>query len=146
MRYVGQSYELRVGLPSGVLDAKHLGELREAFFAEHRRAYGYATADADVEIVTLRVAGTGKVPRPRIRQLHSAQLPVDSAQKGSRPVYFAESAGYVRTTIYDRYRLAAGHSISGPAVIEEIDSTVVVHPGWSATVDRYGNLLIENRE
>jgi N-methylhydantoinase A len=145
MRYIGQSYELRVMLPAGKLEASHGADLREAFFAEHRRAYGYATDQADVEIVTLRVAGTGQVPRPQIRQLPSATEPVDLVHKATRAVYFAETAGFVSTSIYDRYRLAAGHCIPGPAVIEEMDSTVIVHPDWCATVDRYGNLLLENK-
>jgi len=61
-----------------------------------------------------------------------------------RPVYFAEAGGYVDTPVHDRYRLGAGAVLDGPAVVEELDSTTVVHPGYRATVDRYGNLLVES--
>ncbi|HVA86511.1 MAG TPA: hypothetical protein VNF73_09380, partial [Candidatus Saccharimonadales bacterium] len=58
-----------------------------------------------------------------------------------RPVYFAESNGYVDCPIYDRYHLGAECSVAGPAVIEEFDSTTVIQPGYRAIVDRFGNLL-----
>ena len=44
--------------------------------------------------------------------------------------------------MYDRYRLCPGHTFTGPAIVEEIDSTSLVHPGFKAEVDRYGNLLV----
>ena len=57
-------------------------------------------------------------------------------------VYFAEAGGFVDCPSYDRYRLPAGGVIEGPAIVEEMDSTTVIHPGFRAEVDRYGNLLI----
>jgi N-methylhydantoinase A len=63
--------------------------------------------------------------------------------KERRPVYFAEAGDYVDCPIYDRYGLAAGARLAGPAVVEEFDSTVVVHPGFGLTVDATGNLVIE---
>ena len=57
--------------------------------------------------------------------------------------YFAEADGYVDCPIYDRYALPAGMSFAGPAVVEEFDSTTVVHPGFAVTVDATGNLIIE---
>ena len=62
----------------------------------------------------------------------------------SRPVYFAEAGGFVDCAVLNRYRLPAGALIPGPAVVEEFDSTTVVHPGYQATVDQYGNLLIRH--
>jgi N-methylhydantoinase A len=58
-------------------------------------------------------------------------------------VYFAESEGYVDCPIYDRYSLPAGATVTGPAIVEEFDSTTVVHPGYAALVDEVGNLRIE---
>jgi N-methylhydantoinase A len=61
-------------------------------------------------------------------------------------VYFAESGGYVDCPIYDRYKLPAGASFAGPAVVEEFDSTTVVHPGFAVSVDDLGNLVIEREQ
>ena len=63
--------------------------------------------------------------------------------KERRPVYFAEAGGYVDCPIYDRYALPAGAANVGPAVVEEFDSTTVVHPGFALRVDELGNLIVE---
>jgi N-methylhydantoinase A len=65
-----------------------------------------------------------------------------AAQKESRPVFFAEHNGIKICSVYDRYRLPPGGVIAGPAVIEEFDATTVIHPGYQALVDGFGNLLI----
>jgi N-methylhydantoinase A/oxoprolinase/acetone carboxylase beta subunit len=61
---------------------------------------------------------------------------------GERPVYFSELKGFQRTRVYSRYGLAAGEKIEGPAIIEEAESTVVVGPRASVTVDNEGNLVM----
>ncbi|MDP6620032.1 MAG: hydantoinase/oxoprolinase family protein, partial [Nitrospinota bacterium] len=64
------------------------------------------------------------------------------ALKGARQVYFREAAGFTRTKIYDREGLGVGNRLSGPAIIEQPDSTTVLPPGAAATVDSYLNLII----
>ena len=59
-----------------------------------------------------------------------------------RQVFFAEAGGFTDCPSYDRYRLPARGVVEGPAIVEEMDSTTVIHPGFRAEVDRYGNLLI----
>jgi N-methylhydantoinase A len=69
-----------------------------------------------------------------------------SAQKETRPIYFEATNGYVHCPIYDRYALGAGARVKGPAIVEEVDSTTVVHPGYRAHVDAFGNLILSARE
>ena len=64
------------------------------------------------------------------------------AVKGARPAYFPEAGGFVETTVYDRYRLAVGDELDGPAVVEEEGSTLVVGPGAAARVAPSGNLIL----
>jgi N-methylhydantoinase A len=64
---------------------------------------------------------------------------VDRAVTGSRRVFFDD---WTDTPTYERARLAPGDVVAGPAVVEEFGSTVPVHPGFAATVDPYGNLLL----
>ena len=82
----------------------------------------------------------GRIAKPPVRKLEPGE---PAEPKGRRPVYFAEAGDYVDCPIYDRYALAAGVAFAGPAVIEEFDSTTVVHPGFSVSVDDVGNLIIE---
>ena len=142
MRYVGQSYELTVPLPGGRLRATDIARVLDQFHLEHDRAYGYSAPGEPAEFVNLRLTATGKIAKPELRELGQDGRDVASARKTARRVYFSEAGGYVDCPIYDRYGLAAGCVVEGPAVVEEIDSTTVIHPGYQALVDKFGNLLL----
>jgi N-methylhydantoinase A len=131
MRYVGQSYELTIPAGEGLL---------ERFHAEHDRTYGFAAPAEAVELVSLRLSSVGRIAKPPARTLERGDTP---RPKERRDVYFAEADGYVDCPIYDRYGLPAGARLAGPAVVEEFDSTTVVHPGFTVSLDGTGNLIIE---
>ncbi len=142
LRYVGQGYELAVPLPEGPLGPTAIASLLEQFHCAHERAYGYAAPSEPAELVNLRLTAIGRIAKPRLRRLAATGCEVATAQKGRRPVFFAESGGFVDCAIYDSYQLPPGGQIPGPAVVEEIDSTTVIHPGYRAEVDDFGNLLL----
>lgn len=149
MRYVGQSYELTVTLSEGQAECapsplceSEIRRALEAFNLEHDRAYGYSAPDEPVELVNLRLTAVGHITKPRQRELDGCDSDIGKAHKAIRSVYFAEKNGYVDCPIYNRYRLGAGVVLIGPAIVEEIDSTTVIHPGYQAEVDKYGNLIL----
>jgi N-methylhydantoinase A len=133
MRYIGQSYELTIPDGEGLL---------ERFHAEHDRAYGFAAPGEPVEIVSVRVTSIGRIEKPPPRRVARTSRP---EPKECRKVFFGEVGGYINCAIYDRGTLGAGSRLHGPAVIEELDSTTVVHPGFTVRVDDVGNLVIERR-
>ncbi len=142
MRYVGQSYELTVPLPNGRLDSVEIEHVLEHFQREHDRAYGFSALKEPAEFVNLRLTAVGNIAKPRLRELIGNKASTSSAQKTTRPVFFAESRGYISCPIYNRYLLGSESFIEGPAVVEEMDSTTVIHPGYRAKVDRFGNLIL----
>ena len=142
MRYIEQSYELRVTVPSRELSAADQEELASGFYAEHERSYGYATRAEPCELVNLRLTAVGSIRQPTWRELETGSEDPSGAIKTERDVYFSEVASRVPCKIFDRYQLRAGNRIAGPAIVEQIDSTVVIHPNYTAEVDGYGNLLI----
>ena len=142
MRYVGQSYELSLDLPDGVLTHSDLDQILDQFAKEHDRVYGFSVPGEPVEIVNIRLSALGDIRKPRLREIGNSGTGSESAHKGARSVYFDESGGYIECPIFDRYKLAQGISLIGPAIIEEPDSTTVVHPGYSVNIDQYGNLLL----
>jgi N-methylhydantoinase A len=152
LRYFGQAFEVRVPVPDGDLDRITLDGVAAGFHAEHRGLYGYDFAgdpSQQVEWVNLRVSGIGPITRPEIRRRPSVEPVETTANDGldeldrrSRPVCFDADQGYVDTAVLWRTDLAPGTTVEGPVIIEEYGSTVPVHPGFTATVDDYGNLLV----
>ena len=142
MRYAGQSHELAVDFPAGEATAATLASVRERFHAEHDRSYGHGYPDEPTELVNFRLSALGSIRKPRLREIAAQSGPASEARKGMRQVYFDAAGGFVATPVYDRGGLGAGHRFDGPAIVEEMDSTTLVLPGYAVEVDRYGNLLI----
>ena len=140
LRYHGQSFELPIAVPPGALTEADIKRLRTEFDAAHERAYGYAAAEDAVELVNVRLAAIGVTPRPRRAPLQAGGREPGAALKGTREVWFAE--GWRKTGVFDRAKLLSGNIIAGPAIVEEPDASTLVHPGWEASVDQHGNLLM----
>lgn len=134
--YVGQNYPLRIEVP-GVGDP--LGAIDAAFRTEHRRRYGFASDTESTLIQNLRVTAVGRVDRPNIKQLDEAGPDASGAVKEHRLVVF-ETA--IECPVYDRGLLLAGHTIEGPAIIEQMDTTIVLPPGTRARVDRSASMVV----
>ena len=146
LRYRGQAYELTVAAPAGGVDAAWAARLTERFHDFHHTTYGHSSPGLPVEIVSVRVTASGLVPKPRLHEVEPALGPAGEALTGHRPVWFEAATPVERCAIYDRYALKAGHRFEGPAVVEEMDSTVVVYPGWRVEVDRFGNLIMRRAQ
>jgi len=142
LRYHGQSFELSITVPAGSLTVADVGRLRAEFDAAHERAYGYAAPEDAVELVNVRLAAIGVTPRPRRAPLPPGGRDAAKALKGTREVWFAEIGGWRNTSVLDRAKLLSGNVIGGPAIVEEHDASTLVHPGWEATVDQHGNLVV----
>ena len=92
--------------------------------------------------MNFRLSAIGRINKPQLRQIGAVVNSLSAAKKANRSVYFAECKGYVDCPIYDRYRLSAEVVLEGPAIVEEIDATTVIHPGYQALVDEFGNLIL----
>ncbi len=139
-RYVGQGYELTVPVPAGPFDAAALARVRAAFDEIYAARYGYAQPGEPVEVVTWKLSAVGGAPRVALAK--APTTPGARADKGRRRAYFPETGGWIDCPIYDRYGLAAGAQIAGPAIVEERESTSVLPPGTLANVDDYANLIV----
>ena len=141
MRYIGQNYELPVSLDTGdgARDLPGAGGLKEMFFVEHQRSYGHVDRDAPIEIMNVRL----KTESPLGQTVGNMAMPTGPAvMTGKHDVWFAEDAK-VSTPIYERDSLPAGTMIEGPAIIAQFDTTTVIPPGTTATVDTALNLAVE---
>ncbi|MBS0243454.1 MAG: hydantoinase/oxoprolinase family protein, partial [Proteobacteria bacterium] len=137
-RYQRQSYELQVSAPSGTFGATELAATAEAFHQRHRQTYGHDNRSEPVQIVNLRISAIGEIPPLRIRQETATG---GDALKGRRRTWFRAS-GETEAQILDRARMAAGSKIEGPAVMEALESTILVPPTWIATMNADGYVIL----
>ncbi len=141
MRYVGQNYELPVNInqPGEAPKLPDTNALKEAFFEAHQRSYGHVDREAPIEIMNIRMKAVVRL---------SQAAPILSAPNGKaeateyHDVWFDEQAP-VSTPLYARNTLPAGFHIQGPAIITQFDSTTVVPPWASLTVDQALSLILE---
>jgi N-methylhydantoinase A len=133
LRYMGQSYELTVDLPS---DGGGFGGCVEAFHLRHEEIYGYSAPGEPVEVVNLGLRAIGKIPKPSLAGLrHVSGAPTPSMR---RLAYFEGPHLWVETPVYRRDALGPGVELQGPAIVEQYDATTVVYPDWGVSVDDYG--------
>lgn len=144
LRYVGQHHEVTVEIPSGcVIEGKHLREIAETFHRAHEKLYTYSTPENPLEIINFRITAVGAVDKAHISKDEPGTADASHALKGEREVYFDGEGGFISTKVYDRNKLRPSNAFEGPAVIEERITTVIVHPGWRASVDNFRNILLE---
>jgi N-methylhydantoinase A len=132
LRYKGQSFELTVG-------AEDLEGMAARFHAAHERRYAYRMEDEVVELVNLRLVAT--VPREE-PELSGASPRWDGSPRRRRACV---DGGWRELDVHDRGALGVGSELQGPAVVEFAESTLLVRPGWRATVDEIGTLNLERR-
>ena len=128
-RYERQSYELAVPVPSRALDAAALPQIAEAFHDRHRATYGHDNRSEPVQLVSARLTAVGAIPPLLIRD-KTAPAGTD-AVKAKRRVWFRDTGEVERHRLRPRAH-AGGAVVPGPAVIESLESTILVPPGWQA--------------
>jgi N-methylhydantoinase A len=131
LRYRGQSFELTV-------EADSLEKLEERFHAAHEQRYGYRMEDESVELVNLRLVATVPVEKPGLDEPAAGG---GEAEDERREANF--DGEWREVSVFDRERMGEGSEVSGPAIVEFKESTCVVRPGWSGTVDGVGTLVLE---
>ena len=132
-RYIGQSYELNI---------PYVGDFVQSFHRAHEKHYGFASLDQPVEIVNIRVRGSGRhseLPFPRSSPT-SGDAPQEAVVR-EKKVFFDKEPQ--KTRFYSRERLRPGHRIVGPAVVLEYSATTLIAPDFRAVVDEWFNLLVE---
>jgi N-methylhydantoinase A len=138
-RYPRQSYELAVAVAARPVDRDILEKIAESFHARHLHTYGHDNRAEPVQIVSIRLAAIGTIPPLAVRDMPAR--PGTDAVKSRRRVWFRET-GAVDATVYDRKRMPSGLRMAGPAVIESLESTILVPPRWQAGMNEDGFVLL----
>jgi len=141
MRYVGQVHECTVEIGNFANDAKALEKVKAAFHRRHEELYTYAEPHNSVEVVNIESTLYGHVDKPKPPRVKKG-VPAAKAIIGRRKAIFAANGKLVGTPVYDGSKLGAGATIKGPAIIEEVTTTIVIEPKWSARLDVSGSYVI----
>lgn len=144
MRYVGQVHECTVDIDTFEIGDKTIDRVKDAFHKRHEELYTYAERHNAVEVVNIESTLYGRIDKPKPPRL-ARGVPTAKALKGHRRAIFRASGQTTRTPIYDGSLLGAGASISGPAIIEEVTTTIVIEPGWTARLDASGSYIITRK-
>lgn len=137
VRYRRQAYELTVPIAQGEITRATLDDLAAAFHLRHEQTYGHANRSEHVQLVNLRLTALGRLPDLMLTQ----RADPASARQRRRDVWFGET-GFAPTPVHWRDGLVPGTKIGGPAIIEAMDSTTVVPPGWEARIDELGYIRL----
>lgn len=141
MRYVGQAFELTIGIPDGPIDAAALGVLKQAFETEHSRTYGHRLDGFDVELVAIDVSA-GMSEEAALTTGNRTVSHGQAQEATTRRAYFGPDHGWRDTPIIGREGLGIT-PLHGPIIVEEYEGTTVVPPDAAAWLDAHGNVVIE---
>ena len=142
IRYRGQNYELKVPLEPGDLIAGEISRLIRRFHLLHEQNYGYFAEEEPTQLVTFCLEAVGCVPRAALNRYPKDGPDSQHALESMRRVFLEEAGGFIECPVYRREALQNGNVISGPAILEQMDSTTLILPGQEAVVDHFRNIII----
>jgi N-methylhydantoinase A len=143
VRYHGQGLLLTIDITEEDLSASGLEGIAETFDQRHEQMFTFALP-ADKELVNVRAVAQGKASTLEAPEASGEGPDASAAVTGIQPVFMADEN--MDATVYERGKLGAGFTIEGPAIVVEMDSTSVILPGHTGSVDKYGNILIRPNE
>jgi N-methylhydantoinase A len=141
MRYVGQLHELTLPVQPARLATEGMAPMVADFHAEHERLYGFKVPGDPVMITTLRMRAIGGIQRPRFST--GGKSGTVHAVKPTRSAYFGELGGYIDCPVHVRTQIPRGDVLTGPAIVEQKDTTIVILPDQTFRLDENDVLLIE---
>ena len=141
LRYIGQFNEVEVALAGGgELTDQSVRDLSAAFHLKHDNLYGYSMPDAEVELINLRITARGKTEKPSQEKHEKSEASPDHALLGVRDAWFDDS--FVETPVYDGLQLVNGNRVSGPAIVVQPTTTIIIPPDFELLCDEYNNYLM----
>ena len=140
LRYQHQGSEITIPLEKDTIDDKSLLIATNSFNEEHQRLYGFSL-DQPIEIITLRVTMTSDIGELGIPLLPKSNQ-TGTTIKGQRDVFFTNTTEFIPCDIHTRSLLQPNMVIKGPAIIESLDSTVLINPNWQSEIDVYGTCIL----
>ncbi|MDY0309958.1 MAG: hydantoinase/oxoprolinase family protein, partial [Castellaniella sp.] len=145
MRYVGQIHECTVNIGSLTIGDDTIGDIRRAFDAMHEQLFTYSEPESEVEIVNIESIALLRSDR-EIQQQTPPGGRLAEALLTHRPMIFNADGSYTDTPVYDGNKLGEGDELTGPAIIEETTTTIVIDPGWHIRLDAGNTYIMRDQQ
>lgn len=142
MRYYGQEHVIKVPITYGKIEAEEVKEIENTFIKAHEREYRFVLRNNTVEIVNFHATGTLRVKKPTLSTISDEGKSIGQALKEEREIYFGRTEGLKKTPVYSKNLLPPNIEITGPAIIEESTSTIIVPKDFKSKMDKFGNVLM----
>jgi len=144
LRYLGQYHEVNVPVPAEDIKAFNEQAMKQAFHSHHDRLYGYSLKEEgrEVELVNLRMTAAGVTEKPAFRKDAFRGTDPSGCLKGGRPIFIPSAGEYMPVEVYDGDKMGYGNAVKGPAIIEQVNTTIFVPPGYEVECDEYGSYLL----
>ena len=146
MMYAGQYFQVNVPFTEEEIRSLTIAYIEEKFHKWHDQLFGYSTPEMEVEIVNYNLSAIGITQKPNIKHLDYQGSSPDHAYKGKRPMSHGDKGKLVDTPVYDGDALVHGNVISGPAIIEQKVTTIIVSDYFNVIVDKNDNYIMHNKE
>jgi N-methylhydantoinase A len=146
-RYVKQYHEVSLPATHAAIRAADARAIAAAFHVEHQRRYGYSLAeeDAPIELINVRLRATGLTDKPTYPEEPRAGRDAHAALKGRRRIYVPEDGALATACVYDGHRTQHGHHLNGPALVEQVNTTLVLTAAYDCLCDRHGSFVVYRR-
>lgn len=148
MRYVKQYHEVNVKITEEELGREDIDSIARRFHPEHNRLYGYSLEEigTPIELINLRLTSIGRTAKPSFKAEEREQEDPSHALKKRRKVYIPQKNAFEEVPVYDGHVLRYGNRVAGPAIIEQINTTTFVTPGYNVLCDQYGSYTMYLRD
>jgi N-methylhydantoinase A len=148
LRYIGQYHEVQLSVPWQDVLFFNMKNIKKAFHDEHNRLYGYSLEEeeTEIEMINIRLRALGKTENPKFLSDTNTETSLESALKDKRKVYIPESNELKDVNVYDGEVSLSGNIITGPAVIEKINTSIFISESYNCQIDKYGSFIIYNKE
>ncbi|MBL7190702.1 hydantoinase/oxoprolinase family protein [bacterium] len=148
LRYIGQYHEVQLPVLWDDIASFNLDKIKEEFHKEHNRLFGYSLEEegTEIEVINIRLRAVGKMEKPKFLSEAAEPVPLPSALKEKRKVYIPESNRMQEVDVYDGDLPLYGHTIEGPAVIEQVNTSIFISADYDCRVDEWGSFIIYNKK
>ena len=143
-RYVKQYHEVSFPVSPGVVREGDFATIASAFHLEHNRMYGYSLEQegTPIELINVRLRSVGVTEKPAYTREEYAGEDPGGALKGEREVYLPEQGTFATVRVYDGHRTNFGNRITGPAVVEQVNTTLFLSPAFDCICDPFGSFAV----